>query len=87
VDQDGHVLDLLVSWRRDKLAAKKFFRKLLKGLTYVPRAYRPWTLWGSEPGSHLTAEVVVQACLDLSGPLCRDAFGRIEARHLMAGNR
>ena len=23
--------------RRDKLAAKKFFRKLLKGLTYVPR--------------------------------------------------
>jgi putative transposase len=23
--------------RRDKTAAKKFFRKLLKGLTYVPR--------------------------------------------------
>jgi putative transposase len=37
VDQDGHVLDILVQWRRDKKAAKKFFRKLLKGLAYVPR--------------------------------------------------
>jgi putative transposase len=38
VDQDGHVLDILVQRRRDKAAAKKFFRKLLKDLTYVPRA-------------------------------------------------
>jgi putative transposase len=37
VDQDGNVLDVLVQRRRDKHAAKKFFRKLLKGLTYVPR--------------------------------------------------
>jgi hypothetical protein len=37
VDQDGHVLDILVQSRRNKHAAKKFFRKLLKGLTYVPR--------------------------------------------------
>jgi putative transposase len=37
VDQDGHVLDILVQRRRDTAAAKKFFRKLLKGLTYVPR--------------------------------------------------
>jgi putative transposase len=37
VDQDGAVLDILVQPRRDKAAAKKFFRKLLKGLTYVPR--------------------------------------------------
>jgi putative transposase len=37
VDQDGHVLDILVQRRRDKHAAKRFFRKLLKGLTYVPR--------------------------------------------------
>jgi len=36
VDQDGNVLDILVR-RRDRKAAKKFFRKLLKGLTYVPR--------------------------------------------------
>jgi putative transposase len=37
VDQDGHVLDILVQRRRDKPAAKRFFRKLLKGLRYVPR--------------------------------------------------
>jgi putative transposase len=37
VNQDGHVLDILVQRRRDKNAAKRFFRKLLKGLTYVPR--------------------------------------------------
>src|SRR5712691_11340645 len=37
VDQDGHILDILVQRRRDKKAAKNFFRKLLKVLTYVPR--------------------------------------------------
>jgi putative transposase len=37
VDQDGHILDILVQRRRNKVAAKKFFRKLLKGLKYVPR--------------------------------------------------
>jgi putative transposase len=36
VDQDGEVLDILVQSRRDKKAAKKFLRKLLKGLRYVP---------------------------------------------------
>ena len=37
VDQDDNVLDILVQSRRNKRVAKKFFRKLLKGLTYVPR--------------------------------------------------
>jgi putative transposase len=37
VDQHGAVLDILVQSRRDKAAAKRFFRKLLKGLRYVPR--------------------------------------------------
>src|SRR3712207_4448702 len=37
VDQDGNVLDILVQSRRNKRAAKKFFRKLLKGCQYVPR--------------------------------------------------
>jgi putative transposase len=36
VDQDGDILDVMVQSRRDKKAAKKFFRKLLKGLRYVP---------------------------------------------------
>jgi putative transposase len=37
VEQEGTVLDILAQRRRDKRAAKKFFRKLLKGLKYVPR--------------------------------------------------
>jgi putative transposase len=37
VDQDSNILDILVQRRRNIVAAKKFFRKLLKGLTYVPR--------------------------------------------------
>ena len=36
VDQDGNVLDILVQRRRNT-AAKKFFRRLLKDLQYVPR--------------------------------------------------
>jgi putative transposase len=31
VDQDGVVLDILVQGRRDANAAKRFFRRLLKG--------------------------------------------------------
>ena len=37
VDQDGHVLDILVQSRRSAKAAQRSFRKLLKGLQYVPR--------------------------------------------------
>jgi transposase-like protein len=37
VDQDDNVLDILVQSRRNKQAAKKVFRKVLKGLQYVPR--------------------------------------------------
>src|SRR5258707_425222 len=37
VDQHGNVLDILVQSRRNTHAAKRFFRKLLKNLEYVPR--------------------------------------------------
>ena len=37
IDQHGHVLDILVQSRRSAKAATRFFRKLLKGLQYVPR--------------------------------------------------
>ena len=37
VDQHGNVLDILVQSRRNAKAAKRFFRKLLRGLQYVPR--------------------------------------------------
>ena len=36
VDQDGETLDILVQKRRNTRADKRFFRKLLKGLQYVP---------------------------------------------------
>jgi len=37
VDQEGNVLDILVQSRRNKKAAARFFRKLLRGLKYAPR--------------------------------------------------
>src|SRR5690242_2432213 len=37
VDQDGHVLDILVQSHRNAKAATRFFRKPLKGLCDVPR--------------------------------------------------
>jgi hypothetical protein len=36
VDQDGVVLDVLVQARRDANAAKRFFRRLLKGVKSLP---------------------------------------------------
>ncbi len=39
VDQDGDVLDILVTKRRNKKAAKRFFRKVLKG-----QGQAPWQL-------------------------------------------
>jgi putative transposase len=37
VDQDGDVIDILVQSRRDRRAAARFFRKLLKGQGCEPR--------------------------------------------------
>jgi len=37
VDQNGHVLDILMQSRCNRQAAKRFFRKLLKGSRYAPR--------------------------------------------------
>jgi putative transposase len=37
VDLEDNTLDILVQRQRDKTAAKKFFRKFLKGLSDVPR--------------------------------------------------
>ena len=37
VDQNGHVWDILVQSRRNTRAAKRFFRKLQRGLQYVPQ--------------------------------------------------
>ncbi len=45
VDQDGHVLDILVQSRRSAKAAKRFFRKLLKSWQYAPRVIVTDKLW------------------------------------------
>ena len=37
VDQDGNVLDILLQERRDKAAARRFFRRLMKKTRAVPR--------------------------------------------------
>ncbi len=37
VDQHNQTLDILIQKRRNKHAAKRFFKKLLKSLRYVPR--------------------------------------------------
>ena len=37
VDQEGYELDILLQSFKNKEAARRFFRKLLKGLLYVPR--------------------------------------------------
>jgi putative transposase len=37
VDQDGDVIDILLQPRRDRRAAERFFRKLLKGQGCAPR--------------------------------------------------
>jgi putative transposase len=37
VDQDGDVIDILLQPRRDRCAAERFFRKLLKGQVRAPR--------------------------------------------------
>jgi putative transposase len=36
VDQHGNMLDVLLESRRNAVLARRFFRKLLKGLRYVP---------------------------------------------------
>jgi putative transposase len=51
VDQEGVVLDILVQRRRDGNAAKRFFRRLLKGLHYVPRV-----IVTDKPRSHGVAQ-------------------------------
>ena len=37
VDQEGQVLDILVQPKRDKAAAERFFKKVLRGMAQAPR--------------------------------------------------
>ena len=50
VDQDGDVIDILLQPRRDRRAAERFFRKLLKG-----QGRAPWRLITDKLRSHSAA--------------------------------
>ena len=55
VDQDGDVIDILLQPRRDRRAAERFFRKLLKGQGREPRRTghrQAEELCGSAPNHH-----------------------------------
>ena len=54
VDEDGDVIDLLVQSRRDRHAAARFFRTLLKGQGRAPRRVITDRL-RSYPAAHRTA--------------------------------
>ena len=62
VDQDGVVLDVLVQRRREAVAAKKFFRKLLKGLQCVPRV-----IVTDKLGSYQVAHRAMAASASIAG--------------------
>src|SRR5437667_7196186 len=74
VDQDGEVLDILVQPRRNRQAAKKFFRKLLRRLQYVPR-----TIVTDKLGSYAAAKTeLLPSVLHLQG---KQANNRAENSH------
>jgi transposase-like protein len=70
VDQEGEVLDILVQKRRNAKAAKRFFRKLLKGLKYVPRSIVTAKGTSPEPASSLPLS---DACLEALIPIAFQA--------------
>ena len=75
VDQDDNVLDILVQSRRNKHAAKKFFRKLLKGLQYVPRVIITDKLksYGAAKREILPGSNTARAAISITGAKTRIA--------------
>ncbi|HIE91669.1 MAG TPA: IS6 family transposase [Acidobacteria bacterium] len=63
VDEDGDVIDLLVQSRRNRRAAERFFRTLLKGQGHTPRRLITDKL-GSYSAAHRTAMPSVVHCAD-----------------------
>src|SRR5260370_1221746 len=80
VDQDGEVLDILVQSRRDKKVAKKFFRKLLKGLRYVPRVIIPDKL-----KSYSTAKAEVMPSVELPAEVSKQPSREFSSANQVAG--
>ena len=89
VDQDGDVLDILVQKHRDKRAAKRFFRKLLKGMRYSPRVIVTDKLRSYGPAKR-TANAPIQIIGSCSAfSLCSRSpinnLFRVGRHHLQAG--
>ncbi len=61
VDQDGDELDILVQKRRDKRAAKRFFKKLLKG-----QQAKPWKIVTDKLKSYSAAKREVMPSVEHS---------------------
>src|SRR6266849_3335936 len=59
VDQAGEVLDILMQPRRDTRAAKRFLRKLLKNLKYIPRV-----IINDKLGSYAAAKAEVMPAVE-----------------------
>ena len=74
VDEDGDVIDILVQSRRNRRAAVRFFRKLLKGQGCVPRRLITDKL-RSYPAARRTVMPSVVHCTD------RYANNRAEVSH------
>ncbi len=62
VDQDGDTLDILVQKRRDRRAAERFFRKLLKGQGAAPRCMVTDKLKSYAAARRTTMPSVVASC-------------------------
>ncbi len=56
VDQDGDILDILVQKRKDKQAAKRFFRKLLRGV-HVELIFKQLRVTGMAPGNEISTGI------------------------------
>ncbi len=74
VDEDGDLLDILVQSRRNRHAAVRFFRKLLKRQGRLPRRLITDKLW-SYPAAHRRVMPSVPHCTD------RSANNRAEVSH------
>jgi putative transposase len=59
VDQEAHVLDMLIQQRCDTGAAKPFFRKVLEGLACAPRV-----VVTDQPKSYGAAMLEVMPCVE-----------------------
>ena len=69
VDQDGVVLDIVAPGRRDGAAAKRFFKRLLRGLQFTPRVLITDKLKGCGSDSYplMASSLSTSGCVVVGG--------------------